>query len=146
MAISGGARDSRVQSTVMKVVSKEVFVPSPGPGVGVAGGAYYTRATGHDLVSVHSHHSRSDTADIALYRRSADGGATWGPVTEVATGERRAGGMWRRYPRAGHVDPATDRYVTVRVEGVLPTDEPLEGHAAVAAALHGVGRRRASPS
>ena len=114
-------------SQPMKVVSKEVLVPSPGPGVGVAGGAYYTRAAGHELVSVHSHHSRSDTADIALYRRSADGGATWGPVTEVATGEQRDGGMWRRYPRAGHADPATDRYVTVRVEGVLPTDEPLEG-------------------
>lgn len=111
----------------MRVVSKEVFVPSPGPGVGVAGGAYYTRAAGHELVSVHTYHTRSDTADLAVYRRSSDGGATWGAATEVVTGERRAGGTWRRYPRAGTVDAATDRYVTVRVEGVLPTDEPLEG-------------------
>lgn len=111
----------------MRVVSKEVFVPSPGPGVGVGGGAYYTRAAGHALVSVHTYHTRSDTADLAVYRRSSDGGSTWGAATEVATGERRAGGMWRRYPRAGSVDAATDRYVTVRVEGVLPTDEPLEG-------------------
>ena len=111
----------------MRVVFKEVFVPSPGPGVGVAGGAYYTRAAGHELVSVHTYHTRSDTADLAVYRRSSDGGATWGAATEVVTGERRAGGTWRRYPRAGTVDAATDRYVTVRVEGVLPTDEPLEG-------------------
>lgn len=111
----------------MRVVSRQVFVPSPGPGVGVGGAAYYTRAAGHELISIHTHHTRSDTADAAVYRRSPDGGATWGPATEAATGERRPEGTWRRYPRAGHVDAATDRYVTVRVEGVLPTDEPLEG-------------------
>ena len=111
----------------MKVVSKEVFVPSPGPGVGVAAATYYTRSVGDELISIHTHHSRADTADIAVYRRSTDGGESWGPAADKATGKRSAGGMWRGYPRGGHADPLTGRYVSVRVEGVLPTDEPLEG-------------------
>ena len=54
----------------MKVISREVFIPSPAVGVGVVGAAYYTRAVGEELISVHAHQSRSDTWDRAIYRRS----------------------------------------------------------------------------
>ena len=35
--------------------------------------------------------------------------------------------MWRRHPRACHLDPATGRFVEFWIEGILPTDDPLEG-------------------
>ena len=111
----------------MKVISREVFIPSPAVGVGVVGAAYYTRAVGEELISVHAHQSRSDTWDRAIYRRSLDGGYTWSEPNEVLTGEQRSGGMWHRYPRTRYVDSMTDRYITLDVEGVLPTDDPLEG-------------------
>lgn len=44
-----------------KVISHGVFALSPRLNVGVIGGSYYTGATGLDLVSVHSHTSRSNT-------------------------------------------------------------------------------------
>src|SRR5262249_2728224 len=37
-----------------------------------------------------------------------------------------SGGMLRRHPRCGFVDPR-DRYVEFWNEGVLPSDDPLEG-------------------
>ena len=48
-----------------KVISNEVFVPSPGRGVGVMGGSYYTTRDGLELVSIHSLTSRSDTTEMA---------------------------------------------------------------------------------
>lgn len=35
--------------------------------------------------------------------------------------------MWRKHPRAGYVDPRTGRLLQFWVEGVLPSDDPLEG-------------------
>lgn len=44
-----------------------------------------------------------------------------------ATGEKGPDGMLRRHPRAGWVDPQTGRLIEFWVEGVLPSDNPLEG-------------------
>ena len=38
----------------IEVVSSKVFVSSPGSGVGVMGGSYYTTVAGLKLISVHS--------------------------------------------------------------------------------------------
>lgn len=104
-----------------------MFVPSPSPGVGVHGASYYTRRAGTDLVSVHSHISRSDTLDVAFHRFSTDNGRTWSAPVEHATREDRPNGTLRRHPRVGYVDPVTDRFVRIWTEGILPTDNPLEG-------------------
>ncbi len=79
-----------------EVTERDVFVPSPGPGVGVLGGSYYTETRGGRLISIHSLTSRAD-------------------------------GIGRRHPRGGYVDLASCRYINVWTEGVLPTDDPLEG-------------------
>lgn len=110
-----------------EVVSREVFVPSPGAGVGVLAGSYYTTVDGARLVSVHKHMSRSDTCDVAYLRTSEDNGRSWSGAQAWPTRFDHPEGTGRRHPRGGYVDPVTGRYVTVWTEGVLPTDSPLEG-------------------
>ena len=112
------------------VLSREVFVASPAPGTGVMGGSYYCEPSGERLISIHSLTSRSDTVDAAFVRSSDDGGSTWSEPTPWAMKFDDAGGTGRRHPRGGYVDPATGRYISVWTEGVLPTDEPLEGMSA----------------
>ena len=111
----------------IEVISSKVFVPSPGSGVGVMGGSYYTTAAGLELVSVHSHTSRSDTVEVAYLRRSEDNGRSWSEAEEWSMRFEDSGGMGRRHVRGGYVDPPTGRYIQVWSEGVLPTDDPLEG-------------------
>jgi len=111
----------------IEVISSKVFVPTPGSGVGVMGGSYYTTAAGLELVSVHSHTSRSDTVEVAYLRRSEDNGRSWSEAEEWSMRFEDSGGMGRRHVRGGYVDPPTGRYIQVWTEGVLPTDDPLEG-------------------
>lgn len=110
-----------------EVVGREVFVPSPGPGTGVMGGSYYTEREGGRVVSVHSLTTRSDTVDAAFVRTSDDNGRTWSEATRWEMTFAHPDGTGRRHPRGGYVDPATGRYVSVWTEGVLPSDDPLEG-------------------
>lgn len=110
-----------------EVVYREVFAASPRPGTGVMGGSYYTTLEGLELVSVHSLTSRSDTVDVAYARRSEDNGRTWSAPEEWPMRFDDPAGTGRRHVRGGFVDPATGRYIQVWTEGVLPTDEPLEG-------------------
>jgi hypothetical protein len=110
-----------------EVLAREVFVPSPRPGVAVLASSYHARRDGGDLISIHGHMSRSDTVDVAYVRRSEDNGRTWGETTEFPTRFEARGGTGRRHPSGGYVDPPTGRYVSVWTEGVLPNDEPLQG-------------------
>jgi len=108
-------------------VSSEVFLRSPAKGVAVMADAYYTRRSGGAMVSIEHRFSRSDTVDAAYYRYSKDYGRTWGPPVEKTTGEKRPEGMLRRHPRTAIVDPKTGRFIEFWIEGILPTDDPLEG-------------------
>ena len=109
------------------VVAREIFVPSPASGVGILGGSYYTTRDGLALVSVHSHTSRGDTVEVAYVRRSEDNGRSWSAVEEWPMRFADPKGTGRRHVRGGYVDPPTGRYIQVWTEGVLPTDDPLEG-------------------
>jgi len=106
---------------------REVFLRSPGKGTAVMAMAYYTRKSGGEMISIEERWSRSDTIDVAFLRRSSDYGKTWSAPVERKTGERVANGMLRRHLRGGWVDPRNGRLVDVWVEGILPTDDPLEG-------------------
>src|SRR6266498_1351896 len=108
-------------------VSREVFLPSPGRGAAVIAQAFYTRPTGGELRSLEQRLSRSDTIDAARSRVSHDHGRSWTPPVEQRTGERRPQGMWRMHPRPAYLDPASGRLIDFWIEGVLPTDNPLEG-------------------
>jgi len=107
--------------------AREVFLRSPGKGTAVMCSAYYTQRTGVSMVSIEQRISRSDTIDAAYYRHSSDNGATWSEPTRRVCGEKRPEGMWRLHPRGPWVDPRTGRYLEFWIEGVLPTDDPLEG-------------------
>jgi len=109
------------------VISCEVFVPSPREGVATHGSSYYTSLDSDRLMSIHGHESRSDTCDASFMRLSDDNGRTWSESTELPASFEHPGGTGRRHNGGGYVDPATGRYVTIRAEGVLPTDDPLEG-------------------
>jgi hypothetical protein len=108
-------------------VHREVFLASPARGTAVMAEAYYTRSHGGAMLSIEHRFSRSDTVDSAYYRTSRDHGRTWSTPVARSTGERRPAGMWRRHPRACYLDPHTGRFLEFWVEGVLPTDDPLEG-------------------
>jgi hypothetical protein len=108
-------------------VTREVFVKSPGKGTAVMAFAYYTRPKGSSLMSIEQRWSRSDTIDVAYYRYSKDNGRTWTDPERRITGEKRLGGMWRLHPRGGYVDPRTGRFLEIWNEGILPSDDPLEG-------------------
>ena len=108
-------------------IRREVFVKAPGNGVAVMAYAYYSKATGVELASVESRWSRSDTVDVAFVRKSKDNGRTWSAPETRATGEKRPNGMLRRMIHPGWVDPKTKHLITFWLEGVLPTDDPLEG-------------------
>jgi hypothetical protein len=105
----------------------EVFLRSPGKGTAVMAFAYYTESRGGAMMSIEQRWSRSDTIDVAYYRHSKDYGRTWSAPVEHATGERTAHGMLRRHPRGVWIDPPTGRAIEFWLEGVLPTDDPLEG-------------------
>jgi hypothetical protein len=108
-------------------VTREVFLRSPAKGTAVMADAYYTESTGGAMVSIEHRFSRSDTVDAAYYRYSKDYGRTWGPPIERNTGEQRPEGMLRRHPRTSIVDPKTGQFIEFWIEGILPTDNPLEG-------------------
>jgi hypothetical protein len=89
--------------------------------------AWYTRARGLALMSIEERWSRSDTVDLAYVRRSSDNGRTWSPPSPRPTGEKSPNGVLRRHFRGGWVDPRLDRFVEFWMEGLLASDDPLEG-------------------
>ena len=105
----------------------ETFSPSPGLGAGVIASSYYASRDADVLVSIHSHISRSDTADVAYLRRSMDNGRSWCEPALWPTKFDAPGGTGRRHHGGGYVDPQTGRYLNVWIEGILPHDDPLEG-------------------
>jgi len=108
-------------------IRREIFLKAPGNGTAIMAYAYYTKAAGAELMSVETRWTRSDTIDIAYLRRSSDNGKTWSAPTPRTTGEKRPNGMLRRHNRPGWADPKTKRLLTFWLEGILPSDDPLEG-------------------
>lgn len=108
-------------------IESRVFLPSPSPVTGVLGGVYYTRAQGQELMSINTTVTRSDTADAGYLRRSEDHGKTWTPAGQIPCEFKAPNGTGRRHPRGIYVDPLTDIALCLTTQGVLPTDNPLEG-------------------
>jgi hypothetical protein len=100
---------------------------SPRAGVAVHAVSSYTRPEGAALVGYHSEESMSDLIDICWKRFSDDNGTTWSEPVPFKTREEHADGTVRRHMRGSFLDPASGRLITLWTEGVLPTDEPLEG-------------------
>ena len=109
-----------------RAARRERFLASPAKGTAVMAYAFYTRPRGGDMMSIEERWSRSDTVDFAWIRRSRDYGRTWTPPVAMTTGERRPEGTLRRHPRCGFVDHH-GRYLEFWNEGLLPSDDPLEG-------------------
>lgn len=108
-------------------IRRELFRRSPRVGVAAMAYAWYTRPWGGEMLSIEHWMSRSDTVDVAYYSYSPDHGKTWSKPVERKTGEKLPQGMLRRHPRGGWVDPVKGWFIELWNEGVLATDDPLEG-------------------
>ena len=81
-----------------KLVSKTVFMPAPAQNVGVHAASCYTDRKKNDLISIHSHTSKSDLNDAAFFRFSSDNGQTWSDAARWYTKFEHPNGIGRRYP------------------------------------------------
>ncbi len=111
---------------IEKLAEREL-IPSPGAGIGILGGAFYVHPARPEVMCLYGHIRRSDTKEIAWLRRSEDNGRTWGPDEEFSCRYDHPEGVGRRHPRGGYLDPRTGRLIFLWCDGVLPTDNPLEG-------------------
>jgi len=109
------------------VVDRRVIAPSPGPGIAAKCAVYAADIDGKTLLRLDEQVSRSDTVDVAYLRWSEDDGRTWSEPREWAMRFDDPQGVGRRHARGGYVDPVTGRCLIVRTEGILPTDDPIEG-------------------
>ncbi len=103
------------------------FLATPKAGVRTNGRSFYTRARGVEKMSLHSHQTRSDTADVAFQRFSKDNGRSWSEAKTLKTNAPRDGGTFRRYFSSAFVAPERDELMMMIVQGVLPGDDPLAG-------------------
>lgn len=110
-----------------ETVGRERFLVSPAIGTHIGGAAVYTRPEGGDMLSVHGLSTRSDTTDVQYERFSEDHGRTWSEPREVQTSRPTPDGTFRRYPKLPWVDPEPGLLLRMIMQGVLPTDNPLEG-------------------
>jgi len=112
----------------MKVVGREVFIPSPEAGVCLTyTPVFYTHLSGLELVSMHVYERRSDMIDVSFLRWSPDNGRTWSEPTTFKTYEKTSAGALQRVLLPGWLDPITGRQVYLILQGVLPNDDPMDG-------------------
>lgn len=77
------------------------------------------------LMKFYSYIARSDTAETSYIQFSEDGGMTWSEPVEIITGTKTEEGTVRYYFRNSII--FKDRLISMKIRGVLPTDDPLEG-------------------
>jgi hypothetical protein len=111
----------------IEVISREIYEKSPAVGTGVNVMTFYTRKSGGELLELRTLQQKSDLLEIARERRSLDNGRSWQDEKASSLQEKRPNGRLRRWFFPGYVDPKTGLLLRLRIEGVLPTDHPLDG-------------------
>ena len=111
----------------MKIKSRTLFFASPRQGVLAYGNSFYTHAEGLEKVCFRSLQTRSDAFDTIERSFSPDNGKTWQEFEPLSFIRKTDRGTLRQFNFPGFVDPVTGRLLTMILEGVLPTDNPLEG-------------------
>ena len=111
----------------IELVSKELFVPSATKGVSVHAFAYYSEADGLKMIRHHGEQTVSDKANVAYREVSLDNGKTWRFLERVITHRNLDEGTWRYGRHAGFVDPKKNILINMILEGIFPSDNPLEG-------------------
>ena len=111
---------------MIKVLSKNIFLNKPNEKTGVVANTYYT-GNNLNMMCIYSYIHRSDTSDIAYKMFSKDNGLTWTEPIAIKTKEKLEKGMKRSYIRSPIIDKKRDLLINFKIEGILPTDDPLEG-------------------
>ena len=114
-------------SPAIRLVGKEVFLESPGPGVRLLGCGYYVRAAGQEMARRFAEQTKSDKWNVAAIGFSADNGKTWSASRQIVTHRAAEGGTFRRTVYPGWVDSEKEILLHMIVQGVLPGDDPLAG-------------------
>jgi len=111
---------------MIKVLSKNIFLNKPNEKTGIVANTYYT-GSNLNMMCIYSYIHRSDTSDIAYKMFSKDNGATWMEPITIKTKEQLENGMKRSYIRSPIIDKKRNLLINFKIEGILPTDDPLEG-------------------
>lgn len=77
------------------------------------------------LMKFYSYIKRSDTTEISYVQFSEDKGSTWSNPKTIVTGTKTNTGTERYYFRNSIIHG--NRLISMKIRGVLPTDDPLEG-------------------
>ena len=110
-----------------RLVDRTLLVPTTRQGVRVNGYAYYTRGDGVEMISRYSEQTQSDKADVAFQRRSNDNGHSWSDAVPQVTHDQKPQGTLRIGRHPGFVDSDRDLLLVMILQGIRPTDDPLEG-------------------
>jgi hypothetical protein len=105
------------------MIESKIFIPSPAEGTGVFGATYYCENESLRIENLYNMASQSDAPNMAFVRYSDDNGRTWSEPEELKAVEKFGDGIKRIYHRGGYLDPASGRYITIRNEGVFPSDK-----------------------
>jgi hypothetical protein len=111
----------------MNLKSRTIFFKAPRSGVLIYGNSFYTRSEGSEKVRFRTTETKSDLLDTIERGFSADNGRTWSAFEEINCIHQRPQGTLRKFPFPGFIDPETGQMLIMVLEGVLPTDDPLEG-------------------
>jgi hypothetical protein len=111
-------------SPCCELLGKDLFIASPGPGVSARGTAFYVRAEGDDMMSLHGEQTRSDILNVQYTRLSSDNGQTWSERETRQTLIPVPEGVTRKGYHPGFVDPDRDVLLIMRNQLTAPSENP----------------------
>lgn len=113
----------------MKLLSKTVTNKPTQPGNVACEISYYTSLNGLDKTRLQFQEIKDDIIDAGTRSFSNDNGVTWGEPQPGMRTEERPEGVLRQFELSGFVDPENGLLLTLLLEGILPSDDALDGMA-----------------
>ncbi len=107
-----------------ELISKRKIMEKPDERTGVYCFIFETEDQG-TLMKFYSYIMRSDTTEISYIQFSTDAGNTWSDPETIITGQQTKDGTERYYYR--NSIKVNGRLYSMKIKGVLPTDDPIEG-------------------
>lgn len=111
----------------MQLISKDIFVRSDGLTQLVMCNSQYTGLDDRHKKCFKVIETRDDTYDSSQIAFSQDNGVTWSQWRDDEVLEQTPQGVRRTYWRAFYVNPDNGLYVEFANEGLLPSDNPMDG-------------------
>ncbi len=110
----------------MKFIEKKMIMRRPEKRTGVYCYIFNTPEE-KGRMKFYSYIKRSDTTEISYVQFSHNNGKTWSEPETIITGRQTEKGIERYYFRNTLLDEKSNRMISFKIRGVLPTDHPHEG-------------------